>query len=204
MMIATVILAAGESRRMGSLKQMLAWGQDTVLGKTISTFQEAITGPVFVVVGYEGSRIKRQLADRKVMWVDNPSYQKGMSSSIVAGIKALPAEVEGILLALADLPLLQSDTVKKIADTFLSGKHRLIVPVFQGKTGHPVLIAKEFFPELFKLQGDVGAKQIIRENEKQVFFLNVNDPGIYLDIDEPHTYAKLRATKGESADAGFN
>jgi molybdenum cofactor cytidylyltransferase len=204
MMIATVILAAGESRRMGSLKQMLAWGQDTVLGKTINTFQEALTGPVFVVVGYEGSRIKRQLADRKVIWVDNSAYQKGMSSSIVAGIKALPEEVEGILLALADLPLLQSDTIKKIADNFRSSKHRLIVPVFQGRTGHPVLIAKEFFPELLKLQGDAGAKKIIRENKEQTLFLNVNDPGIYLDIDEPHTYAKLRATKGDTADAGFD
>lgn len=204
MMIATVILAAGESRRMGSLKQMLAWGEDTLLGKTISIFQEAAAGPIYVVVGNEGSRIKRQLADRKVIWVDNHNYRQGMSSSIEAGIKALPMEAEAVLLALGDLPLLKPETVKKITICFRQGKYRLIVPVSQGRTGHPVLIAKEFFPELLKLKGDVGAKQIIRENREQVYYLEVDDPGIFLDIDEPHTYAKLRAAKEDCSNAGID
>ncbi|NLC76659.1 MAG: molybdenum cofactor cytidylyltransferase [Clostridia bacterium] len=203
-MIATVILAAGQASRMGSLKQLMPWGNKTILGRTVEIFQQAGAEPIFVIVGNQASEIKKKLGDLDVIWVHNPDFEQGMSSSIHAGIRALSQETEAVLLALGDLPLLSADTVNKMVNTFRQGRHRILVPCYQGKTGHPVIFAKELFPKLLELRGDQGARRLIRENEEQVCYLEVDDPGICLDIDDPQTYAKLLPLKEECSNAGLD
>lgn len=203
-MIATVILAAGQAKRMGRLKQLLPWGKDTILGKTIDLFQQANTGPIYVVVGSQATAVKEALGERQVVWVHNPDFAQGMSSSLQAGLGALPEETEAVLLALGDLPLINPDTVRKMVVLFRQGRHPLVVPRYQGRTGHPVLIAKEFFPQLMVLKGDQGARGLLKEKQELVCYLEVDDPGICQDIDDPQTYARLRPWKEEYSDAGVD
>lgn len=203
-MIASIILAAGRARRMGQLKQLLPWGQDLLLGQTINLYQEAGMELILVVVGCQKEQIMDKLANRDVIWVENNAFQEGMSSSIKAGLNALPKGVEAILLALGDLPLIQPETIKKVLNLFEQKRFPIIVPTFHGKAGHPVLLAKELFPELYALSGDIGARNIIRDHPHLVCYLEVDDPGILRDIDEPETYHRLRPKKGDIPDVDFD
>lgn len=203
-MIATLILAAGRARRMGQLKQILPWGQDILLGQTINLYQKAGMELILVIVGYQKEQIMERLANRKVVWVENNAFQEGMSSSIKAGLDALPEGVEAILLALGDLPLIQPATIKEVVNLFHQKRPPIIIPTFHGKAGHPVLLAKELFPRLYGLSGDIGARQIIKENPHLVCYLEVDDPGILWDVDEPETYHRLRPKEEDVPDAGVD
>lgn len=203
-MIAALILAAGRAKRMGQLKQILPWGKDILLGHTINLYQEAGMELILVVVGYQKEQVMERLANRDVIWVENNAYLEGMSSSIKAGLNALPKGVEAILLALGDLPLIKPKTIKKMINLFHQKRPSIIVPTFHGKTGHPVLLAKELFPELYALSGDIGARNIIKENPHLVCYLEIDDPGILRDVDEPETYHRLRPKEGDVPDADFD
>lgn len=197
-MIATLILAAGQSKRMGQLKQVMPWGDYILLGKTIEIYQRAGVEPILVVVGFEAAKIKKKLANEKVIWIDNLSYQEGMSTSIRAGLRELSGETQAVLLALGDLPLVKPETIRNIISAYKQKKPPIVVPRFLGKKGHPVLVAQSLFPQLLNIRGDKGARNIIQGNQKQVLYLDVDDPGIYWDIDDFQTYEKFRPTKEDS------
>ncbi|HHW06031.1 MAG TPA: nucleotidyltransferase family protein [Clostridia bacterium] len=203
-MIATLILAAGRGERMGRLKQLLPWGRNVLLGQTISIYRQAGAGPVLVVVGHAKERIMAQLAGLDVIWVENKAYGQGMSSSLKAGVQALPEEAEAVLLALGDMPLIKTETVRHITRVFYERRSSIIVPTFQGRSGHPVLMAKELFPRLLNVSADVGARQVIRDNPHLVCYLPVEDPGILIDVDEPEAYEKLRPEEEDVADVGLD
>jgi len=203
-MIATVILAAGRGERMGRLKQLLPWGKDVLLGRTISVYREAGAGPILVVVGHEKERIMERLADFEVIWVENRAYLEGMSSSVKAGVRALPPGTEAVLLALGDMPFIKPETVRQILQVFQERRPPIIVPVFREKTGHPVLVAREFFPQLLQVSADMGARQVIRDNPQSVYHLPVEDAGILIDVDEPAAYERLRPEEEDVPDAGFD
>ncbi|HHX50890.1 MAG TPA: nucleotidyltransferase family protein [Clostridia bacterium] len=202
-MVVALILAAGRSRRMECLKQLLPVGNGTLLGETIRKFMEASPAGIYVVIGHEAPLIKGRLSSMEVNWVENPYYREGMSSSIREGIRALPGETGAVLLALGDLPLVQPGTIRKLINLFLNSRSELVVPIHQGRPGHPVLFGKRYFKDLEKLTGDKGARDLIQANKEKALFLEVEDPGIYYDIDTGRDYAQL-IRKGKVKDANYD
>ena len=162
MTIAAVILAAGMSTRMGIVKQLLPWKNGTMLGSTIDLYTKSEVDKIIVVVGYCAAEIIKTLKDKPVKWVINEEYETGMASSLRAGIKALQEEERICLIGLGDTPLLQVSTIKDIIKTHRKYGNKVVAPYYRGKKGHPILITSELYAELLNVQGDVGARTVIK------------------------------------------
>ncbi|WP_227764875.1 molybdenum cofactor cytidylyltransferase [Zhaonella formicivorans] len=193
MKIAVVILAAGKASRMGRTKQLLPWGESTLLGSTIDLYTGAKVDEVIVVVGHCAAEIRAALKDKAVRWVENKAYEQGMSTSLKAGIEALNDGVSAVLLALGDLPLLKKETIRCMLKIYKNNNCKIVIPYYHNKRGNPVLISRELFPELLAIQGDQGAREVIKKYESQVYKLPVDDPGILQDVDTWEDYKRLLA-----------
>lgn len=189
--IAAVILAAGEGTRMGRTKQLLPWGESTLLGKVIDLFVEAKIHDIIVVVGHAASQICEALKDKPVRWVINEEYKKGMSTSLKKGIAALVPEVQAAFIALGDTPLVRPATVIGMMKKFAADGAEIIIPCYQEKQGHPVLFSRKLFSELLTVTGDKGARDIIRKHEDKVCRFLADDPGILQDVDTWLEYVRL-------------
>lgn len=188
MTIAAVILAAGLSRRMGNLKQLLPWKNSTILGSTIDLYTKSAVDKTIVVVGYCAEKIIDALKDKPVEWVVNKEYESGMASSLRAGIKALKAEDLACLIGLGDTPLLRPETIASIVKTHQILEKKIIVPFYRGKKGHPILLSSIFYPELLEVKGDVGARTVVQAHQNEVYRLDVEDIGVIIDLDTPESY----------------
>jgi molybdenum cofactor cytidylyltransferase len=139
--------------------------------------------PVLVVTGHDAARVRAALADLPLSFHHAPDFADGMSASLRAGIGALPADCSGALICLGDMPFVQPDTLDRLAN--FHGGQAALFPVWQGKRGNPVLLARSLFPAIMKLTGDQGARSILSAIPDPVGELPVNDPGILRDIDRP-------------------
>jgi molybdenum cofactor cytidylyltransferase len=196
--VAAVVLAAGRSARMGSTNKLLA----PIEGKPILTLvvEAAIASgacPVIVVTGFEAERIAEALSGLDIMFARNPDFEQGLSTSLRAGLNALPAEVEGALILLGDMPLVQVSDLKALIAAFAAkGRHAICIPVRGGKRGNPVLWGASYFPEAKGLAGDSGAKRLIEIHRDQVIEVEACSDGIFTDIDTPSDLARLNARAG--------
>lgn len=178
--IACIVLGAGKSIRFGSCK--LSHTLDN--GKTIleqSTDTALVVFDVVTLVVASGckKRLNSKYGDEVISVVCENS-DEGMSRSLVAGIQA-NLDAEGWLIVLGDMPYLSSDTLKNICDAYQSDK--IVQPVFESRVGHPVLFGKDFLPELLEINGDNGAKEVVRVNHDRLVKLATDDRAICWDID---------------------
>ncbi len=126
--------------------------------------------------------------------MDNPDFAKGLAETVKRGIAALPQDADGALICLGDMPRVKLSTMRKLLAAFDPVEGRSIcVPVYNGKRGNPVLLARRFFAEIMELSGDTGAKALIAAYEDQVAEVPVDDPAIFLDLDTPEALAHARA-----------
>lgn len=190
MNIAAVILAAGKAVRMGKLKQLLPLHGETILGSTIDLYTKAGIDKIIVVVGHCAGEIMERLQDKPVQWVGNDSYEEGMSTSLKAGIAALDPSVEAAFLALGDTPFVSRSTIMEMLKVYGETRAKIIVPYFNEKGGHPVLFRSDLFPEIAAIRGDMGAREVIQRC-RDVYKLQVRDPGIMRDIDTQEDYARV-------------
>ena len=191
-MVSAIILAAGEAKRMGTLKQLLPLGQSTLLGKTIEHVAASRVDETIVVLGCQAETIISRLQGAPVKIVVNPCYREGMSTSIVTGLKAAAATADAVMLVLADQPLIDSQVINQILDAFNSHRRGIVVPTYRGKRGHPVVISLNYKAELLALRGDIGAREIIARHPEDVLEVEVDFPGITIDIDTEEDYSSLR------------
>lgn len=190
--IAGLILAAGESSRMGTDKALLTYRGRTFLETIVGALREAGVERVVVVLGHHAEDIRRatSLVDAEV--VVNQDYRRGQTSSLQTGLRALEGTaVEGVLLCLVDHPLISADTVRALIANFRHSGAPVVIPAFQDRHGHPVLIGQTLFAELNSLSPEEGANTVIRKYRDATQFVEVNDPGILLDVDDPETYRRL-------------
>jgi len=189
-MISLIVLAAGQSRRMGKNKLALPWGSSTILESTLKTLSETKTSEKILVLGHEAERWEhlKGLPDWKV--ISSPQYALGQSHSLQAGLAQLADECEGILFCLGDVPLLQRKTVDHIIDIYHANSIPLVAPVYRGQRGNPVLFAASLLPELKQLDGDMGARELF--NRHPHILVPVDDPGVIIDIDTPEEYKKWK------------
>jgi molybdenum cofactor cytidylyltransferase len=184
--VAGIILAAGESRRMGSPKALLRYREESFLDTLIGLFSTRCAS-VIVVLGAHAEEIRRQTA-RPATFVMNAAYRRGQTTSMQCGLRAVPADAEGVLFTLVDHPAVSAATL----DALLAPPRPLLrVPRYREERGHPIWFARDLIPEFLALGEDGAAREIVRAHAAETRFIEVDDPGIRADIDDPAAYARL-------------
>ena len=191
-MIAGLILAAGESSRMGADKATLTYRGRTFLEAIVQTLEAGDVERIAVVLGHHAEEIQQQIKIGAAQVVINADYRSGQTSSLQAGLRALLADdPEAILLCLVDHPAISAATVSKLVATFRQGGAPVVIPTYQGRRGHPVLIGRQVFRELLELAGDTGADSAIRKYRPATQFVEVEDDGVVRDVDDPESHRGL-------------
>lgn len=195
-LISAIILAAGESRRMGKPKQLMPLGKTTILERTVENFLNSKVYDVIVVVGYRAEEVISLIANRPVAVVVNSAYRDGMSTSIVAGLSLIGDKTQGVMLALADQPFVDSQTINRLIEVFGAHNKGIAIPVYQGQRGHPVIFTIRYKEELLALKGDIGGRQIINQHPDDVLEVTVDCEGICIDLDTVDSYKSERKRLG--------
>ena len=190
--IAILILAAGESKRMGTPKQLLKWKNTTLLGHTIQV-SETLNLKTFVVLGANFEEIKNSISSRSIQILNHENWKNGLGSSIAFGVDYIfknELDIEAILIVLADQPLINSEYLNSMISVFEKGKNQIIASSYKdGKKGVPVLFDKIYFKELAQLSNDKGAKRLIEKYTDKVVLLNAES--MVSDIDTIEDYNGL-------------
>jgi len=192
--VAAIILAAGRSTRMGGPNKLLAELEGKKLVR-IATEQALASkaSEVIVVTGHQAELVEQALAGLKVKFVRNPDFAGGLASSVKAGISAVPANADGAIVCLGDMPLIDANLIDRLIGSFAPDRGNLIVvPVADGRRGNPVLWSRRFFAELMTLDGDIGARHLIAKHGEAVAEVPVEGNGAFLDIDTPQALEAAR------------
>lgn len=200
MTLAGVILAAGASRRMGSAKALLDLGGQTFLDRLVAAFAPCCS-PVVVVLGHSAAAIRAgvRCADA-VTFVLNPDPEAGQLSSLQCGLAAVPPGVDGVLFTPVDYPSVRPSTVAQIAGRFerRSNAELFVIPRSAGRRGHPVCCGRELIPEFLALPAWAQARDVVRKYRHRTCYIDVDDPGILEDADDPEGYERLRKASVQS------
>ena len=195
-MIAAVVLAAGESSRMGRPKALLPIDGVRFIEKIVSSFQSTKVGKILVVLGHNAEEMRQKIADLPVLIVVNNEYKKGQLSSLVAAIRDIQsrqssAELDGILVHLVDHPYVNPILVDVMIDRFYESKKLIVVPHYHGRRGHPVIFSRSLFSELQDTPLDQGAKAVVHAHQKDTLEIDTEDEGVTIDIDTPEEYRQF-------------
>jgi molybdenum cofactor cytidylyltransferase len=188
--VAAILLAAGRSQRMGAFKPLLPFGETTVIRSCIQNLRQAGVDDIVVVLGHRAEAVQKTLVDLSVAFALNPYPTSEMGVSIACGLSELPVETKAALIALTDQPAVPPDVIKAIVSEWTSGE-RLVIPEFQGRGGHPVLVDLHFREELLNLDSSGGLRSFLKGHQKQVRRLQVNSPFIARDMDTWDDYRAL-------------
>ena len=187
--IGGIILAAGESRRLGKPKQLLPWnGQSFVRHVVISALKAGLK-PVIVVMGAYGEEVEKEITDLPVRILRNPNWKTGLSSSIKAGISALPENFGGAIFLQSDQPQVPVPLIKNLVEAHSTTLAPIIAPSIDGQRGNPVLFDRDTFEYFSDLEGDAGGKALF--SQFPVHLINWNDPRLLVDIDTAEDYQKF-------------
>ena len=186
-MTAGLILAAGESRRMGSPKALLPYRAESFLDTLIGLLAP-VCSPVIVVLGADAERI-RAAAARPATFVHNQDYLRGQTSSLQCGLRVTPDSADGVLFTLVDHPAVAQTTLHRLLAP--AGPEHVRIPTYRGQKGHPVWFHRDLIHEFLRLDADEAARDVVRAHVAETAFLDVDDPGILADIDDPEAYRRL-------------
>ncbi len=186
--VAAVVLAAGGAERFGAAKQLLPWAGGTLLSHAVDTALASQARPVVVVLGHQADACRAALGDRPVTVVHNAGWAQGQSSSVKAGLAALPAVVGAALFLLADQPGITPAVVNALIERHRSTLAPVVWPEYGGRRGNPALFDRVTFPDLLRLSGDVGGRPVLRAYAGRAERVPVADPGVLSDIDTPGDY----------------
>jgi CTP:molybdopterin cytidylyltransferase MocA len=193
MKISAIILAAGYSRRMGALKPILKLGDKTLLERAIRLFRDSGIEDVIVVVGHRSKELIPIVDECKARAVMNEQFERGMFSSVQAGVKALSPDSHAFFVLPTDIPLVRPETIKAILAAYHRGKSKMVFPVFLGKRGHPPLIDACYRNEILSYSGEKGLRAVFRNHEYESVQVEVADEMILFDLDTPAEYEACRA-----------
>lgn len=191
--ITAIILAAGLSSRMRRFKPLLDLGGATVLERVVRAFQRGGVADVRVVLGHRAEDMLPMLPALEARPVLNPRYQEGMFSSVQAGLASLDQSTEAFFMHPVDIALISHATVAALVQAWTLGRPEVVYPCHQGRRGHPPLIAGSLIAEIMAWPGQGGLKALLRRHEDAAVLLDVPDPYILRDMDEPCDYQELAA-----------
>lgn len=185
---AAVVPAAGYSRRMGAFKPILPFGSATVIEQVIATIRAAGVFTIRVVVGWQSDRVIPLLERASTGWILNARFAEGMYTSIQAGVQCLPPDIAAFFLLPGDMPLVRSTTLIRLAAEWDARREGIFHPCHQGRRGHPPLIARSFIPEILAETPADGLRTILTRHTDCVHDVEVEDPGVLMDLDTPEDY----------------
>lgn len=194
--VTALVLAAGRSSRMGPTNKLLAEVNGAPLvARAVDAALASQAANVIVVTGHQGESVARALADRPVTFVHNPAFAEGLSSSLRAGLAAVPSESDAVVVCLGDMPRVASAVIDRLIAAYSPVEGRAIcIPTTHGKQGNPVLWDRAFFTEMAALTGDAGAKRLIGQHADRLCEVPVDDAGILYDVDTPDLLARFTET----------
>lgn len=190
---AAIVLAAGQSRRMGKQNKLLAEidGVPMVV-RTVNAIHQSTVSSITVVLGHEAKAVEAVLAGRDLQFVLNPDFAGGLSTSLKRGLSVMPPDVDAALICLGDMPRISSVEIERLIAAFAPNEgHVICVPTHNGKRGNPVLLGRRFFAEIQDIGGDVGAKYLIGAYPELVQEVEMADDAVLLDIDTPEALARI-------------
>lgn len=190
-MISGILLAAGESRRMGSPKALLPYDGRSFIEHICNAFLRAGVDELIVVLGAWEDKLRPALPSHPALrTVVNPHYTLGQLSSLTRGIGALSPESAAAVVNLVDHPLISTETITALIAAFRADPLPIIIASYQGKRGHPVLFSSQVYAELLAAPLNKGAKVVVRKDPARVREVPLDDPGILADIDTPEDYRR--------------
>ena len=189
-MITAIVLAAGESKRMGEPKMLLPWGKSTVLQTVISTLQSAGVDDILVVTGGAHQQVD-MLIGKSVQTVYNENYAEGeMLSSLQAGLVVKKDEASAALICLGDQPQVQIRSVQHILQTYKESQAPIIVPSYQLHRGHPWMVARKLWDDILKMRAPKTLRDFLNRHQKDILYLELDTPTILQDLDTKEDYLK--------------
>jgi molybdenum cofactor cytidylyltransferase len=192
--IAGIILAAGASSRMGTPKALLEFRGETFLDRLIRVLS-GVCDPVIVALGYHAEEIRAATVRGNARFVTNPDPSRGQLSSLQTALAEVPSDAEIFLFQPVDCPASEPETVRRIIGAFSSpssGDALLVIPRYAGHRGHPVAARRELISEFLALPAEAQAKNVVHRHVDRTHYLDVDDPGILSDIDDPEAYRVLQ------------
>jgi molybdenum cofactor cytidylyltransferase len=191
--VTAVVLAAGESKRMGRSKQLLPWGDTTVLGQIIRNLQRSAVNEIIVVSGSNAGAIEAEAAQHGIETIRNEFYASGgMISSLQTALRQLPDNRAAVLVMLADQPMVESTTIDALLLAYWEYRGELLAPVFSGKRGNPVLFGRSYIRELLALADRRAPREIIRRHKQDLTLVQVESDSVLHDIDRQDDYERWR------------
>lgn len=191
--IGAVVLAAGTSSRMGEAKQLLRVGERTLLQQVIENVRGAGVDEIVLVLGHRAETIQESVRSENVKIVVNQDYREGMGTSLRTGVAALSPEADAAFIVLADQPFVRPETLQRIAEEYRKSDAQIVIPMYKGFRGNPVLLNRSVFPEVMALKGDIGCRAIFGSHADGIVKVAVGDIGILLDVDNREDFERLRS-----------
>ena len=193
-MISGILLAAGESKRMQpDFKLLLKWGKRTVVGECVHQLRNSQLADIFVVLGHREADVRTRLAGTGVQYLVNEDYTKGMLTSVKTGLAALGPNTDAVMIALVDQPMVPSVVVDKLIEAYGDGSKGIVVPTYNGKHGHPIIVGINHVDEIMKLDENSpeGLKAFINAHKNDCLEVPVETSAVIEDLDTPEDYQRL-------------
>lgn len=192
---AGIILAAGESLRFVRLKQLATWNGKPLLRWVIEAAEGSHLDRIILVLGHREPLIRRRLGacidPSRIEITVNPDYAMGQSTSVKAGLKCVSDQAGSVMFLMADQPLITSRFIDELLERYLASRKEICVPEYEGKRGTPTIFSRRFFPQISRIAGDKGARDIIRRNPAHVLSVETAPPVCLKDVDTPEDLRTL-------------
>ncbi|HEY4016384.1 MAG TPA: nucleotidyltransferase family protein [Polyangiaceae bacterium] len=200
--LSAIVLAAGLSRRMGGKnKLLLPVGGVPLVAHSVTTIRAYPFVEVVVVTGHESAKVEEALAPLPVRFAFNPRYEDGQMTSVRVGLEALSKPAHGVMVCLADQPMLGGEDLTAIAGAFLDGPGcAVLVPTFGGARGNPIVLARESIRDILARGANFGCKDFVSRNGDLVTTLPMPNNHVLFDLDRPEDYAALLAYGSRTTD----
>ncbi len=183
-----IILAAGASTRMNRQKLLLPFNGKTIIETVVENAALSVNSNILVVLGSHREQIQKQIVNNQVKFCVNENYMAGMLSSVICGFRALPGEARAALIFLGDQPQIPSQVTDLVIEAWIQSKKGIVMPTYNGRRGHPVLIETRYKTEIERLDSEKGLRTLSEKFKDDVYEVECNIPEILSDIDTPEEY----------------
>ena len=183
-MISAIVLAAGQSQRMGGDNKLIQkYNAKYLINHIIGTLIKSKVNKIIVVLGFQKSKVRKiTVKNKKIIFVYNKNYKSGMASSIKAGLKRISERSIGFLIVQADMPLISKKIINSLCYAIENNNKEIVVPIYKINMGNPIGFKSSMIKILNKTKGDSGAKKMIKRNKKKLSLIKVNSKSIFKDF----------------------
>jgi molybdenum cofactor cytidylyltransferase len=195
-MIGAMILAAGESKRMGKPKLLLPFGEKTIIETIVEIVVSSRVEKTLVILGSDREKIEEKIKNFPVEFAYNRDWRSGMLSSVQCGFKVLAGDAHGVLVVLGDQPKISTTVINKLIDAYRSSGKGIVLPVYRGERGHPVLLDVKYRGDVANLSPETGLRGTVYNHPEDILEVEVESPSILKDIDDMSDYKRELENKG--------